>query len=126
MWEQGRARQDAPTREMPVRRTGVTSRSNTSKRPLDRGFRISDTSYRDRGTKLRDQQTWVEVHRGIRIRAARGSCNLQILIRAEFFNAFEHAQFNNPNGSFTSSNFGRVTSARSAGRIGQVSAKFLW
>jgi hypothetical protein len=51
---------------------------------------------------------------------------MSFLIRAEFFNAFEHAQFNNPNGSFTSSNFGRVTSARSAGRIGQVSAKFLW
>jgi hypothetical protein len=52
--------------------------------------------------------------------------SMSILIRAEFFNAFEHAQFNSPTGSFTSSNFGRVTSARSAGRIGQVSAKFIW
>jgi hypothetical protein len=50
---------------------------------------------------------------------------MTLQIRAEFFNAFEHAQFNNPSGSFTSGNFGRVTSAR-AGRIGQVSAKFLW
>ena len=32
--------------------------------------------------------------------------------RAEFFNAFNHAQFNNPSGSFTSSTFGQVTSAR--------------
>jgi hypothetical protein len=52
--------------------------------------------------------------------------NMSVLIRAEFFNAFQHAQFNNPSGSFTSSSFGRVTSARSAGRIGQVSMKFLW
>jgi hypothetical protein len=36
-----------------------------------------------------------------------------------------HAQFNNPSGSFTSGNFGRVTSA-GPGRIAQVSAKFLW
>lgn len=48
-----------------------------------------------------------------------------VLIRAEFFNAFNHAQFNNPNGNFASGNFGRVTSA-GPGRIGQVSAKFLW
>jgi len=46
-------------------------------------------------------------------------------VRLEFFNAFNHAQFNNPNGSFTNSNFGYVTSARSP-RIGQVSAKILW
>jgi hypothetical protein len=36
-----------------------------------------------------------------------------------------HAQFNNPSGSFTSSSFGYVTSAR-APRIGQVGAKILW
>jgi hypothetical protein len=51
--------------------------------------------------------------------------SMSVLFRAEFFNAFGHAQFNNPNGSFTSSNFGRVTSAK-PGRIGQVSLKFLW
>ena len=44
---------------------------------------------------------------------------------AEIFNAMEHAQFGNPSGSFTSGNFGRVTSAK-AGRIGQMSLKFLW
>jgi hypothetical protein len=49
----------------------------------------------------------------------------ELQIRAELFNAFNHAQFNNPNGSFTNSNFGFVTSARSP-RIGQVSAKILW
>ena len=51
--------------------------------------------------------------------------SLSIQIRAEFFNAFNHAQFGNPSGSFTSSNFGRVTSARDP-RIGQVSMKVLW
>lgn len=45
--------------------------------------------------------------------------------RAEFFNVFNHAQFNNPSGNFTSSNFGVVTSARDP-RIGQFSLKFLW
>ena len=49
----------------------------------------------------------------------------ELQVRLEFFNAFNHAQFNNPNGSFTNSNFGYVTSARSP-RIGQVSAKILW
>ena len=51
--------------------------------------------------------------------------SMSVQFRAEFFNALEHAQFNNPNGSFTNSNFGRVTSAK-AGRIGQLSLKFLW
>ena len=46
-------------------------------------------------------------------------------IRGEFFNIFNHAQFNNPNGNYTSSLFGIVTSARDP-RIGQVSAKFFW
>jgi hypothetical protein len=46
-------------------------------------------------------------------------------IRGEFFNIFNHAQFSNPSGDISSSNFGNVTSA-SAARIGQVSAKFVW
>lgn len=45
--------------------------------------------------------------------------------RAEFFNIFNHAQFNNPSGNFSSSNFGVVTSARDP-RIGQLSLKFNW
>jgi hypothetical protein len=51
--------------------------------------------------------------------------NMAFEIRAEFFNIFNHAQFNNPNGNFTSDQFGLVTSARDP-RIGQVSAKFHW
>jgi hypothetical protein len=46
-------------------------------------------------------------------------------IRGEFFNIFNHTQFNNPAGDVSSANFGNVTSARDP-RIGQVSAKFVW
>ena len=47
-------------------------------------------------------------------------------IRVEFFNVFNHAQFNNPGGNINdSSSFGLVTSARDP-RIGQISAKFYW
>jgi hypothetical protein len=45
--------------------------------------------------------------------------------RAEFFNVLNHVQFNNPSGSFTSSLFGLVRSAKDP-RIGQLSLKFLW
>ena len=45
--------------------------------------------------------------------------------RAEFFNIFNHAQFNNPSGDINSDSFGNVTSAR-AMRIGQLSGKFIW
>ena len=40
-------------------------------------------------------------------------------VRGEFFNVFNHTQFNNPVGNFTASNFGQVTTARPP-RIGQV------
>jgi hypothetical protein len=46
-------------------------------------------------------------------------------VRLEFFNIFNHAQFNNPGGNITGSSFGIVTGARDP-RIGQVSAKFYW
>jgi carboxypeptidase family protein len=48
--------------------------------------------------------------------------------RAEFFNVFNHALFNNPNGNINSSQFGRITSVRHdlGERIGQLSAKFIW
>jgi hypothetical protein len=51
--------------------------------------------------------------------------SMAIQFRAEFFNVMEHAQFTNPSGNFTSSSFGRVTSAK-PGRIGQMSLKFIW
>jgi hypothetical protein len=46
-------------------------------------------------------------------------------IRVEFFNIFNHTQFYNPNGNFSSDQFGVVNSARDP-RIGQISAKFYW
>ncbi|HUB34859.1 MAG TPA: hypothetical protein VMA31_17615, partial [Bryobacteraceae bacterium] len=51
--------------------------------------------------------------------------SMNMMIRAEFFNAFNHANFLNPNGNFASSLFGRVTSA-GPGRVGQVAMKFSW
>jgi hypothetical protein len=48
-----------------------------------------------------------------------------IEFRFESFNAFNHTQFNNPDGEFTDSTFGLVTSARPA-RIGQAALKFLF
>lgn len=46
-------------------------------------------------------------------------------VRFEFFNIFNHAQFMNPDGNISDTNFGIVTQARDP-RIGQVSAKFYW
>ncbi len=51
--------------------------------------------------------------------------SMSLQFRAEFFNIFNHTQFSNPSGDFSSSNFGVVTSARPP-RIGQLSLKFLW
>jgi hypothetical protein len=46
-------------------------------------------------------------------------------IRGEFFNVFNHPQFNNPSGDISGGSFGQVSSARDP-RIGQVSARFIW
>ena len=46
-------------------------------------------------------------------------------IRGEFFNIFNHAQFENPGGNISIGSFGIVSKARDP-RIGQVSAKFFW
>ncbi len=51
--------------------------------------------------------------------------SMAVEIRGEFFNAFNHTQFDSPTGNISSSRFGLVSSARAA-RIGQVSAKFYW
>jgi hypothetical protein len=50
---------------------------------------------------------------------------MSIQFRVEFFNIFNHTQFNNPNGNFSSSRFGYVGSARDP-RIGQAALKFTW
>jgi hypothetical protein len=51
--------------------------------------------------------------------------NMSLQFRAEFFNVFNHAQFNAPSGDYNSSLFGTVTAAANP-RIGQMSLKFLW
>lgn len=48
-----------------------------------------------------------------------------VQLRAEFFNVFNHANFTSPVGNFSSSQFGQSTDTL-PGRIGQVSAKFIW
>jgi Carboxypeptidase regulatory-like domain len=49
----------------------------------------------------------------------------RVELRGEFFNIFNHAQFENPNGEFTSSTFGYVTGAN-APRIAQVALKLFF
>jgi len=51
--------------------------------------------------------------------------SMALEFRGEFFNIFNHANFNNPSGNISSSTFGVVTNARDP-RIGQVSAKFFF
>ena len=51
--------------------------------------------------------------------------SMALEFRAEFFNVFNHAQFNNPGGNYNSGTFGLITSAK-APRIGQLGLKFLW
>jgi hypothetical protein len=62
----------------------------------------------------------LSLHKDIRLTESK-----TLQLRGEFFNVFNHAQFQNPEGNFLSDAFGVVTSARSA-RIGQVAAKFLF
>lgn len=47
----------------------------------------------------------------------------QLEIRGEFFNAFNHAQFANPSGTFGTGNFGRVTNTTGNPRLIQLAAK---
>ncbi|MHB8485882.1 MAG: outer membrane beta-barrel protein [Candidatus Acidiferrales bacterium] len=49
----------------------------------------------------------------------------QFIMRMEFYNMFNHTQFNNPTGNIRSGNFGRITSAAN-GRLMQLAAKFVF
>lgn len=49
----------------------------------------------------------------------------QLQFRIDTFNVFNHTQFSNPSGSFTSGSFMKVTGARAA-RIAQLGVKFLF
>jgi hypothetical protein len=50
---------------------------------------------------------------------------LRVQIRAEVFNLFNTVNYNNPNASFGSAGFGRITSAGSM-RQGQLGAKLIF
>jgi hypothetical protein len=45
-------------------------------------------------------------------------------LRAEFFNAFNHSQFANPDTSITSPTFGIISSTAVNARVGQLALKF--
>jgi len=48
--------------------------------------------------------------------------NIHFTVRGEFFNAWNHASFANPNGGVTAATFGKVTSTQKDARIVQVGA----
>jgi hypothetical protein len=49
--------------------------------------------------------------------------SMKLQFRVEFFNIFNHTNFDSPQGNIINSSFGLVTSAMDP-RIGQVAAKF--
>lgn len=51
--------------------------------------------------------------------------DLRLQLRAEFFNAWNHAQFNSPSSMVGDANFGQVTEARNARQI-QLALKLQW
>jgi hypothetical protein len=52
--------------------------------------------------------------------------NSGIQLRAEFFNALNHAQFSNPDANFSSPTFGLISSTSVNARVGQVAIKFVF
>ncbi len=54
-----------------------------------------------------------------------GNQGMRLQFRGELFNAFNQVNFNAPNATANSPNFGRITSA-DAPRIGQIALKLLW
>ena len=51
--------------------------------------------------------------------------SVRLQFRGELFNAFNQVNFNAPNTTANSANFGRITAA-DAPRIGQIALKVLW
>jgi hypothetical protein len=51
--------------------------------------------------------------------------DVRLQLRGEFFNAFNHVNFGNPNTTLSSTTFGRITGA-GAGRNIQLAAKLIW
>ena len=63
----------------------------------------------------------IALHKSTQIREG-----MEIQLRAEFFNAFNHAQFSNPNGYLAGGQFGVISSVKADPRIGQIGAKFVF
>ena len=84
--------------------------------PLGQFGNMGRNMFQDSGFRNFDFSIGKNFHFGERYR---------LQFRAEFFNIFNHAQFMNPSGDISSSNFGNVTNARDP-RIGQLSGKFIW
>ena len=51
---------------------------------------------------------------------------ISLQFRFEFFNAFNHADFSNPNTNLSSDNFGKVFGTSNSPRIGQVALKLIF
>jgi hypothetical protein len=51
--------------------------------------------------------------------------SMAVELRGEFFNIFNHTQFNNPSGNFSSSLFGVVTGARARRGLGRLAQSFI-
>ena len=52
--------------------------------------------------------------------------NSRVQLRAEFFNAFNHPQFSNPDTNFASTTFGVISSTSVNARVGQCAIKFIF
>ena len=81
------------------------------------------------GRQPRELVSWVPEPREVRQATNRPSPShlweeVRIQFRTEMFNAFNHAQFNTPNGNRGSVNFGRISSAR-APRLIQFGLKVI-
>lgn len=61
------------------------------------------------------------LHKNVEIRE-----NITLQLRTEIFNAFNHAQFNNPNGLLLGSSFGLIGSVPEPPPIGQIAAKIMF
>jgi hypothetical protein len=61
------------------------------------------------------------LHKDTRIRE-----NIALELRVEYFNAFNHAQFANPNGLLDGTQFGVISKISAPPRIGQVAAKIIF
>jgi hypothetical protein len=68
-----------------------------------------------------DKRIWLALSKTVVLRWPAEKSSLQF--RAEFFNALNHAQFANPDTSFTSPTFGVISSTAVNPRVGQLALR---